>query len=223
MQFSLPVWRRFGSLGSVVVTGMASAVLPGSVADQEELARPGIDFPTIPLSLTFAENVTSGLFRITLPDNSISSSIKVFQFFLASVTPISSSSGLPLAQSPRLSSVNTTATITIIDDEGGAGQFQLSPTSATTSEGSNLAFDILRLGGTSGRVSVLVQTLDSGAASSTEDYQPFREEIVFMTGVSQMSFSVRILDDTIAEGPEDFSISLSIPSANVLVDTNAVS
>jgi len=62
--------------------------------------------------------------------------------------------------SPRLSSTNLSSLVTIIDDEGGAGRFQFSPTSPTALEGTPKPITIAREGGSAGRVTVIVRTSD---------------------------------------------------------------
>ena len=209
-------------MGSVVVTGVASSVVAGDLPANVVPATPMTDFSSVPISLTLSEGMTTAFFNIYLSDISLQSSLKVFQFSLTSVRP--SANTASMFQSPRLSSVNTTATVTIIDDETGAGQFQICPTTSTTAEGSTLTFTLVRSGGTSGHVSVLLQTLDSGLATSEADYQPINVEFVFESGISQLQMSINIIDDVIPETAEDFSIILSTPSGGVaLIDPNAVS
>lgn len=211
----IPVWRRFGSLGSVVVTGVASPIQAGDLSPQEVPAMPTTDFPSTPVSVTFGEGITTALLNLTLPDNSLTTTLKVFRFSLLSAA--ASSPSLP---SPRLSTVNTSTTISIIDDEGGAGQFQLSPLTARAAEGSLLVFHVVRSGGSMGRVAVDLQTVQSGQATSGVDYQPINERLVFESGITQLLMSVSILDDAVPEGPEEFSISLS---GAALINANAVS
>lgn len=219
MQISIPVWRRFGSMGSAVVTGVASPVSASDLLPQELPAVLSTDFPARPVSVTFQDGVTTGLLNLSLPDNILTSSLKVFQFSLTSVTANPPS----FQQSPRLSSVNTTAAITIVDDEGGAGQFQLSPVTITIVEGSSRVFRVERSGDSRGRVSVVVQTVQSGLATAGVDYEPFNEELIFESGQNLLLMSVTIPQDEIPEGPEDFSITLSAPTSAALIDTNAVS
>lgn len=220
IQVSIPVWRRFGSMGSIIVTGVASAVSASSLPAQVIPATPTTDFSSIPFSITLEEGMTTGYFNFTLFDNTLITALKIFQFSLTSVT--ASSPEPSVSGSPRLSSVNTTTSITIIDDEGGAGQFQLSPITATLTEGSTFNFNVLRLGEARGSVSVLVQTQESGSATSGEDYQPFSQELLFTSGVSQLLMTVNIVDDDDQEGSEDFSITLSAPGGEALVDPNTV-
>ena len=221
-QVSIEVWRQYGSLGSIMVTGVASSVSESNLPSQVLPATPVVDFPSTPVSLTLGEGITTGFFSIRLPDNNLQSSLRAFQFSLNSV--VASSPSASAVGSPRLSSVNTTAIVTIIDDEGGAGLFQLNPTSASTTEGSTLNFNIVRSRGTSGRTSVVLRTVQSGLATDGVDYQSLNQELTFENGVSQLLMSVNIMDDALPEGAEDFSIVLSAPTGGMaLIDTNAVS
>jgi G-protein coupled receptor 98 len=204
-------------MGDVVVTGMASAV--GDLPPEESPAIPTTDFPSAPVSLAFQDGVTSGFMNLSLPDNTISSSLKVFRFALTSVSATSTSQRSP----PRLSSVSTTASVTIVDDEGGSGQFQLSPLALTLAEGASQVFRIVRSGESSGRVSVFVQTVQSGLATAGLDYEPFNEELIFESGVTQLLKTVTIPQDEIPEGPEEFSIVLSAPTSATLINSSAVS
>lgn len=202
-------------MGSVVVTGVASPV-PSSDLSSRQPAIPTTDFPTVPVSVTFQEGgVTTGLLNLSLPDNTLTGPLKVFQFSLTAIAPSSQ-------PSPRLSSVNTTATITIVDDEGGAGQFQLSPLTLTIAEGSSQTFSVMRSGESRGSVSVVVQTMQTGLATSGVDYEPFNQELIFESGETQLLVSVTTLQDDVPEGLEDFSITLSAPASPAVIDANAV-
>lgn len=209
-------------MGSVTIQGVASALPSSGLPSGVVPAEPTSDFSSSSVSLVMGEGITTGLLNITLPENSVTDSLKVFQFSLTSVqanSPISAST-----LSPRLSADNTTATISILDDEGGTGIFQLNPTSVTVSEGSTVTFSVIRSGGASGRVSIIVQTLQSGLATSGEDFESISRELTFENGVSQLLISVNIFNDDTPEPAEDFSISLSSPSNQmVLIEPSAVS
>ena len=70
-------------------------------------------------------------------------------------------------QSPRLSSSDLSALLTIIDDEAGAGLFRIQPTADTILEESGrVSFSIQREGGSQGRVTVMVATVDGNPDSS---------------------------------------------------------
>lgn len=212
-------------MGRVVVYGVASALLSSRVPSGVVSAVPTSDFSSASLSLVLEEGLTTGFFNITLPDNDIVNSLKVFQFSLISVQKTSPTSPTsPIAETPRLSTDNTTARVSIVDDDGGAGLFQLNPTSATASEGSAVTFSVIRSGATNGRVSIVLQTLESGLATSGADFEELRRELTFENGVSQIFISVDIFDDDTPEPAEDFSISLTPSSSQVVfIKPNAVS
>ncbi len=101
--------------------------------------------------------------------------------------------------------------------------FQLSPTSANTMEGATLTFNVERSRGTNNRVSVRVRTVVSGSASSGADFSALDEELIFENGVSSIPMSISILDDTVPEPTEDFSIMLSASQGGLaLVNPDAV-
>ena len=209
-------------MGSVIVYGLASALFSSSLPSGVVSAVSTSDFSSTSLSLVLHEGVTTGFFNITLSDNNIVNLLKVFQFRLISVQKSSPTS--TSTQSPRLSADNTTAIVSIVDDEGGAGLFQLNPISATASEGSSVSFSVIRSRGTNGQVSIMLQTLESGLAISGADFEQLSAELIFENGVSQILMSVDIFDDDTPEPAEDFSIYLSPPSSQVvLIDPNSVS
>jgi len=82
-QANITVWRRFGSLGDIMVTGVASAVT--QVGTNQSPAQAAIDFPITPLTTVISDGMTTGIISIQLGDNNNIGSPKVFQFNLTSV------------------------------------------------------------------------------------------------------------------------------------------
>lgn len=75
------------------------------------------------------------------------------------------------SRSPRLASTGLSALLTIIDDEAGAGLFRIQPTTATVDEESErerVSFTILREGGSQGRVTVMVTTVEGNIEDTSE-------------------------------------------------------
>ena len=200
-------------MGSITVSGVAS--VSSDIPTNHVAATEVIDFPLTPHSVTMGDGQTIGYINISLPDNSLTSPLKVFTFQLTAVdrtTPTQSFS------SPRLSSINLIGQVTIVDDEGGAGVFRVSPTAANTQEGNSLEFTVLRDGGTSGQVSVRVQTQEVGVATGL-DYSAIDEVLVFADGDTERRMTVSILNDKIPEPEEGFRVQLSVPVGGVaLVD-----
>ena len=221
----LTVWRRYGSMGHVTLEGVASTVATSSLPPNTEAATPTSDFPTAVLSLTMEEGVNSASFVLPLPDNAVAGGLKVFQFTLLSVVGAANgTTSTPGDSSPRLSSTNTSAMVLILDDEGGSGVFQLRPLTINTTEGALLAVEVIRSGGTSGRVAVQIQTMEMGGATSGLDFQPVDEQVVFGNGESRQSLAISIYQDSEPEFAESFILTLTQPAGQAgLVDPSAVS
>ena len=201
-------------MGSIIVTGVAS--VSTDIPSNHIAATETIDFPLTPHSVVIGDSQTVGYINISLPDNSLSSPLKVFTFQL---TDVDRTIPMQAFTSPRLSSVNLIGQVTIVDDEGGAGVFRVSPTIANTQEGNSLQFTILRDGGTSGQVSVRVQSQEVGVATAGSDYSPIDEVLVFADGDTEQRMIVTILDDDVPEPEEGFRVQLSVPVGGVaLVD-----
>ena len=101
---------------------------------------------------------------------------KTFQLLSFKITKPAGSS-----TSPRLSSTGATAILTIIDDEGGAGLFRLSPTQDTVEESSQrISFSVLREGGSQGRVSVLVNTVEGNTETTGRISQNFSPVYMYL-------------------------------------------
>ena len=116
------------------------------------------------------------------------------------------------------------AQISIVDDEGGAGLFQLSPTSAVVQEGSQFTFSVVRVRGNTGQLSVQLQTEANGLATSGVDFVPLSQELVFGDGETTRFITVMIIDDDVSEGAEGFSVALNEPPGGAaVIDPQAVS
>ena len=215
-QVSIPVWRRFGSMGDIIVTGVSSTAT--EIPANHIAATEGVDFPVAPLSVTMGDGQTIGYINISLPDNVLTSPLKVFIFTLTAVSRADSTGSF---SSPRLSSSNLIGQVTIVDDEGGAGVFRVSPNVATVEEGDVLLFNVMREGGSAGDVSVLVRTVD-GAAIGGVDYASLNQQLEFSEGISQQQLMILIMDDIIPEQEEGFRVEL-VGGIGSLVDPVNVS
>ena len=210
-QVPIPVWRRYGSVGEITVTGVASTST--DIPNNYIAATAGIDFPVTPLSVAMGDGQTTGYINISLPDNVLSSPLKVFTFTLTAVSRVASSDSF---SSPRLSSNNLIGQVTIVDDEGGAGVFRVSPNIASVEEGGVVLFTVMREGGSAGDVSVLVRTVDGGASGGV-DYTSLNQQLDFEDGVFQRQLTIPILDDALPEVEEGFRVEL-VGGIGALVD-----
>lgn len=118
------------------------------------------------------------------------------------------------------------------DDDGSGdqpGTLQFFTTSYDVTEGTDGYANIIvfRSGGSDGAASVDFKTLDGSAVALT-DYTAMNGTLTWPNGLSgNLTISVPITDDSLAEGPESFSVELSNVSAatlgqNSVVDVNII-
>lgn len=201
-------------MGAITVTGVAST--SSNIPNNYIAALETVDFPTSPLSVAMGDGQTIGYINISLPNNLISSAPKVFNFQL---TAVDRATPMPTLTSPRLSAFNLIGQVTIVDDEGGAGLFSVSPGMVAVTEGSSVLFTVRRNSGSTGSVTVLVQTLPGGTAMNGSDYTPIDQALLFADGETERTLTVGITDDDLPEQEETFRVQLSVPIGGVaLVD-----
>jgi len=91
---------------------------------------------------------------------------------------------------------------------GDPGSLQLSDASYSVDENvASLSVTVTRSGGSAGQVSVDFSTAD-GTAVEGEDYAAASGTLVFTDGEMSRNFDVTILDDSLYEGDEGFSVTL---------------
>ena len=102
---------------------------------------------------------------------------------------------------------------------GGEGSLQLE--SATYSLDESVAIldiTVTRTGGSTGSVTVDYATSD-GTATAGEDYTATSGTLTFLDGEITQTISIPLLDDTVFEGDEDFSVSLSVVTGGATLGT----
>lgn len=105
---------------------------------------------------------------------------------------------------PETITADSTATLIL-----PAGVLQFSPVTYTAAENDgSVVVTVERTGGTAGEVSVEYGTL-SGTAIGNEDYVPDTATLVFADGDTSKTITVVLVNDTVAEAEESFSIVLS--------------
>ncbi len=111
----------------------------------------------------------------------------------------------------------STATVTIIDNETSSVSFSATSYSVTEN-GGHATITLLRTGNTNTAGRVKVSTV-GGTATSDEDYASLTSlNVDFAQGQTYATFDVPIFDDTIAEGTESFYVTLSAsPGSGVVV------
>lgn len=129
----------------------------------------------------------------------------------------------------------TGAAVVIADNDGGAvstgpGTISLENATYSVSEGlGTLSFNVIRTGGTDGAVEVDLDLIDGSATfgndygSSVNGVNSSSITLTFLDGISTQSGIISILEDSIDEGNETFSIMLSNPASGATLGTNASS
>ncbi|GDY18897.1 hypothetical protein LBMAG56_02420 [Verrucomicrobiota bacterium] len=116
--------------------------------------------------------------------------------------------------------VTNTAVLTILDNDSG---FLFSAANFSVGEAAGSAIiTVLRTGSLTGTNSVVFQTMD-GTALSSSDYQATNGVLRFDAGDTSKSFSVVISDDALPESDETFTVQLSNPQPAGLAFLGALS
>jgi hypothetical protein len=101
-----------------------------------------------------------------------------------------------------------------------AGTFQFSATTATVSEGAGkVTLTVTRSGDTTGTSSIECDTAD-GTATQKGDYTIARTRLIFGPGDTTKNVDIFIVDDSLHETSETFTVSLFNPTANFAPGTN---
>jgi len=91
-------------------------------------------------------------------------------------------------------------------------RFELSASAYGVSEtNGQVTVEVLRLGDTNTTASVQIKTVNAPALAG-QDFEMFQGTLTFGPGETNQAASVTILEDDQAEGPEQFLVTLSVPS-----------
>jgi uncharacterized delta-60 repeat protein len=121
----------------------------------------------------------------------------------------------------RLQQASTT--VTILDNDANPGQLRFAVSTRSVSEGAaTVQVDVERFGGSLGAVSVHYATAD-GAALAGSDYTTTAGTLNWADGdKTTHSFSIPIVNDTIYETDESFTVILSNPGGGAVLGTPSV-
>jgi hypothetical protein len=186
---TITVTRTGGSAGSVSL----------DYATRDGSATAGNDYAATTGTLSFADGETSQSFSVAILDDTLFEGDESFSVGLSNVTG-GASLGTP-----------ATANVTIMEDDPppAAGSLQFSaPGFSVRENGGSVQVTVSRTGGSAGAVGVDYATTD-GSSTAGSDYTADTGTLSFADGETSQSFSVAILDDTLFEGDEGFSVSLS--------------
>jgi len=202
MTATLTVNRDLGNTGEVTVAFDIAAV-------SGDTAESPTDFTEqLNGTLTFADGVTSQDITIQLIDDDVFEGTEVFSVTLKE----------PLTGGAVLGGVSQTK-VSITDNEfdNQPGTFFFGRVAYSAAEDvGDMEVMVIRSFGAAGQVTVDINSSD-GMASSNSDYQPVSTTLVFEEGVRNQTFNVTIVDDTIEESLESFTLTLSNPGNGALL------
>ncbi len=194
---SLVLGERAGTANLVISrTANTSGTATVSFSTTDGTAIAGLDYTASSGTVTFASGETQQIIPLTILDNSQIDGTRTFSVSLSS------------ADAGTAVGTKSTATVSIESDDWLAS-FDVDSSSISESSG-NALVTISRTGNTSAVGSLQFET-SSGTATANLDYSPRSGVISFLAGERSTTISIPILDDTLFEGAETFSIRISSP------------
>lgn len=191
----ITVIRTNGTTGLVTVNY--------STANGTALAYPGsgstvgFDYTNASGTLTFADGETNKTILVGIIDDTLVEGDETINVTLNSPTG-----------GATLGSVSA-ATLTILDNDYNSGIFSFVSTNYVVSEGiGTLTVGVQRSSGTAGTVTMNFATAD-GTAIAGADYIAAGGSLSFAPGDTLKTFKISVIDDTLVETNEFFTISLS--------------
>ncbi|MDK2411067.1 Calx-beta domain-containing protein, partial [Aphanizomenon sp. 202] len=160
-------------------------------------------------TLTFAQGESSKTFTVQTTQDSLFEGNETFTVSLSNPN-----------NGAVVSSTNATAKGTINNDDA-APIFSIAAASAT--EGSAVNFTVTRTGDAQANQNVTIATsIGVGDTASGSDFTTKTETLTFAQGESSKTFTVQTTQDSLFEGNETFTVSLSNPNNGAVVSsTNA--
>ena len=209
-----PSTYRTGEAGPGGVPGQATLTVTASrfgdpnttitvqYATSNGSASAGTDYNAKSGSVTFGPGETQKQITVDLINDGLIEETEDFR------VELSSPSGAVFGTGARRATVN------IVDDDGGTSVIQFSASTYTAPETAGAAtLRIVRSGGIGFAVSVNYATADGTAKAST-DYAAQAGTVSFAPGEYEKEVTIGIVNDSDVEPTENFSVSLSSPSAN---------
>jgi hypothetical protein len=190
--------------GSVTITVIREGNLTDSFcvsyATADGSATAGNDYAPQSGTLTFGPGVTQQSITIPIIDDSIIDLGETFTVQLTSPT------GHSILGSKKTQSIT-------IEDNDNTVQFASAPMSVPE-QGGSAAITVFRLGSLTDSVSVSYATADESATGGN-DYTPQSGTLTFGPGVTQQTITIPIIDDSVVESDETFTIQLSSPTGHL--------
>ncbi|MCB0163799.1 MAG: right-handed parallel beta-helix repeat-containing protein [Anaerolineae bacterium] len=195
----------------ITVTMSVSSALQTTVdyATSDGTATDPTDYISTTGTLTFASGITVQTFSVTINDDGVLEGSETVSLALSNVS------------NANLGNTNNPATLTIIDDDASTIQFE--PADYMVFE--NVGTKVISV--TLSPAQAVTATVDyftsDGTATDPTDYLAASDTLTFTPGITAVTFTVSIVDDTIFEPTESFQLNLTnVVSANIGSPTGTV-
>jgi uncharacterized delta-60 repeat protein len=173
-------------------------------------ATPGADYMPTNGWLSFLPGETNQIFRVRILDDKMIEGNETFGLELTT-TDTNVSIG-PFGQT----------TMTLIDDDFGPGELTFSsPQYSVREDAAFVEVTVLRTNGSSGVIALNYATTD-GTAIGGSDYAPMSGRLTFADGQTSQTVRLQILDDTLVEGDETFTFTISNPTGSAKISGSAM-
>ena len=173
-------------------------------ATSNNTATAGQDFDAKSGTLTFPVNTRSASFTVNIRQDTLVELNEMFLIQFAAVSNV-------VAEAP--------GEVTILDDDLAVVSFAQTNYSAIESNGA--AAITVRLSAASGRTVKVSYLATNGTATADLDYVPVGGELTFPPGITNQTFIVPLIDESLDEFPETVDLQLSsVVSAILSVATN---
>lgn len=169
-----------------------------TLATSDGSATAGADYTAVNQTISFADGQASQVVNIAVLDDALAEGSETFSIALSA----------PSAEAGLGTTPNATATIT--DVEGGSFAFS-SATYSVNEDAGTLTVTVTRSAGSTTAATIDYAT-SNGGASAGSDYTTSSGTLNFAAGQTSATFSVPILDDSLIEGNETFTVALSNPT-----------
>jgi hypothetical protein len=205
-QLSAAAYSVAENAGSVLITvrrtGKGGPVEVGYVTGSGggSPATPSVDYLSAQGTLTFGPNETTKTFSVRIINDSLDEPNETFLVQLQGAFL-----GTP-----------SSATVTIVDDDV-PGTLALRAATLTVAETAGVAsVTVGRTGGAAGGVTVGYATAD-GSATAGSDYTARAGTLTFHAGEMTKTLAIAVTDDSVREGNETFTLSLSNPGGGAVL------
>lgn len=156
-------------------------------------------------TIFFGPGETQKTISVTVLDDSLIENAEDFFLDLSNAT------------NAQINPSGQTATVTIADDDSGTSTIQFSSATFSVGEGDGAVnLTVVRSGGLGFAVSARYDTVDQSAKAGS-DYTGASGTVTFAPGQFSKTISLPILQDTLVEPTETFTVILSNPSVNATI------